>query len=448
MVMSDSADKKKYGPLGEHLATLPPETTDLTLSFAEVEKIIGGTLPPSAFKHRAWWANQQYGSRAPHWREAGFAVDELDLPRRFVRFQRLGAPGGPPREMSLLEVVTIVNARVKGRPFGGLQEWRRKHKGLTRVSETVFPTGEPERDYVMHIGARSHSELQFNIGFDWDDDADMFRHGIAFSLETSRTMPDITLLLGKIARFNEYLRIYPDAFDGFSMWVWDERKSTPRDRARGETHPVASIPDELSRKGYFIFIGKLQPVDAIDVDMILDDLDRLLPVYEFVEGKETFPIRVAESERKGFVWSPDNKASSVTQVSYERIAKTVEMDLRHNVVRDALLAHLKKVHGAENATREQRTADGTLIDLAVRDGDRYTYYELKIYSSPQACIREALGQLLEYSFWPGANKAERLIIVGEAKLDVPGKTYLEYLRKEFALPVEYRQFDMKARCLV
>jgi hypothetical protein len=137
------------------------------------------------------------------------------------------------------------------------------------------------------------------------------------------------------------------------------------------------------------------------------------------------------------------------EVQPKQIVQTPRyMDLRHNVVGDALLAHLKKVHGAENATREQRTADGTIIDLAVREGDRYTYYELKIYSSPQACIREALGQLLEYSFWPGANKAERLVIVGKAKLDVPGKSYLDYLRKEFALPVEYRQFDMKTGCLV
>jgi hypothetical protein len=84
----------------------------------------------------------------------------------------------------------------------------------------------------------------------------------------------------------------------------------------------------------------------------------------------------------------------------------------------------------------------------VREGDRYIYYELKSYSSAQACIREALGQLLEYSFWPGATKAERLIVVGEAKLDAKGKSYLEYLRQEFALPIEYRRFDMKAGNLV
>ncbi len=32
-------------------------------------------------------------------------------------------------------------------------------------------------------------------------------------------------MVPKIARFNEYFRIYPDAFEGLSMWHWfgDER---------------------------------------------------------------------------------------------------------------------------------------------------------------------------------------------------------------------------------
>lgn len=441
--MADSPEKKKYQPLGEHLSSLTSAITELTLSFVEVEKIIGDTLPPSAFKHREWWSNQKGGSRAPHWRAAGFAVEHADLRRRTVRFQRLGAPRAAPRKLELQEVVTIINERAKGRPIGGLPEWRKKYRGMTRASTTLFPTGTPEKGYVMHIGARGHGELQFNVGFDWDNDVDKFRHGVAFSLETSRTLPDITVLLRKIARFNEYLRIYPDAFEGFSMWHWDER-----DGSRSDTYPATSIPDELTRKGYFIFIGRLQPVDAIDVDMILDDFDRLLPVYEFVEGTDTFPARVPESARKGFVWSSDNKNSGATQTSYARTAKTVEVSLRHNAVRDALFSHLTQTHGSENTRRELDTGHGTLIDVAVREGDRYTYYEIKTYSSAQACIREALGQLLEYSYWPGANKATRLVIVGEAEFAAPAKSYVEFLRKEFALPIEYRKFDMKTGRLV
>jgi len=76
--MSDSADREKYGPLGEFLAALPPATNEITLAFDKVSQIIGDALPPSAFKYREWWANQEGGSRAPRWRAAGFKVDQVD----------------------------------------------------------------------------------------------------------------------------------------------------------------------------------------------------------------------------------------------------------------------------------------------------------------------------------------------------------------------------------
>ena len=62
--MPDSVDRKKYEPLQAFLEALPTSDRDTTLSFDQVEQIIGDTLPPSATAHREWWANQEGGSRA------------------------------------------------------------------------------------------------------------------------------------------------------------------------------------------------------------------------------------------------------------------------------------------------------------------------------------------------------------------------------------------------
>lgn len=51
-------------------------------------------------------------------------------------------------------------------------------------------------------------------------------------------------------------------------------------------------------------------------------------------------------------------------------------------------------------------------------------------------------------FWPGAQTAIRLIIIGEPPLDKNAKAYLESLRKQFSLPVDYQQFDMNSSRLV
>ena len=181
--------------------------------------------------------------------------------------------------------------------------------------------------------------------------------------------------------------------------------------------------------------------------MILDDFDRLLTVYEYVEGEETFPSRSRESERDGFA-GPLGKGSRAIQTSYERTAKTVEVELRHNKIGDALAVYLEAIHGEGSTAKELPTGNGTSIDVAVRGGGERVYYEIKTGTSAQACIRDALGQLLEYSCWPGATRADRLVVVGEAACDYKAKVYIDCLREDFSLPIEYRQFDMKSRRLI
>jgi hypothetical protein len=132
----------------------------------------------------------------------------------------------------------------------------------------------------------------------------------------------------------------------------------------------------------------------------------------------------------------------------ERTSQTVEKPLRHNTLQDALFRYLEEIHGPDNTSGEQNCGIGMLVDVAVRDGDALVYYEIKTGLSAQACIREAIGQLMEYSYWPGAERADRLVIVGEAELDNQAKAYLKFLRKTFSLPVEYGQFDMGSGRLV
>jgi len=52
---------------------------------------------------------------------------------------------------------------------------------------------------------------------------------------------------------------------------------------------------------------------------------------------------------------------------------------------------------------------------------------------------EARVQLLEYSFWPGAQEGNRLIIVGGNEIDAEGEKYFRRLRKKSSLPFEYQQ---------
>ena len=81
----------KYTPLSEYLAERPDALHEITLSFEEVEQLVG-PLPPSARKHRPWWANDSK-SEAVAWRNAGWHVAAVNLSSEMVTFRR-GRIGG------------------------------------------------------------------------------------------------------------------------------------------------------------------------------------------------------------------------------------------------------------------------------------------------------------------------------------------------------------------
>jgi hypothetical protein len=77
----------KYEPLARFLRTEGFETR--SLSFSEVEAILGAPLPPSARRHQAWWSNNPVGHvNAQAWRDAGYKTEGIDLAGETVVFRR------------------------------------------------------------------------------------------------------------------------------------------------------------------------------------------------------------------------------------------------------------------------------------------------------------------------------------------------------------------------
>ena len=69
----------KYAPLTRYLQSKPE--TRLPLTFAELERLLGFPLPPSARKHRAWWANNPASHvNAAAWH--GGTLNRTERPRR------------------------------------------------------------------------------------------------------------------------------------------------------------------------------------------------------------------------------------------------------------------------------------------------------------------------------------------------------------------------------
>jgi hypothetical protein len=75
-----------FARLGDWLSAQPQSM--LTISFKQIDEVTGKKLPPSASKHRAYWANSMANARARDWLNAGWRVASVDGTSGVVRFER------------------------------------------------------------------------------------------------------------------------------------------------------------------------------------------------------------------------------------------------------------------------------------------------------------------------------------------------------------------------
>ena len=318
-----------------------------------------------------------------------------------------------------------LNERAMERPFGSFQEIRKQVRSLAkRPTRSIFQGKTIADHWACHYGGRS--ELQFNIGTYTENGDEYLRFGVAFSLEPSQSLPDISKLLTSVRRFNDYLRANPDEFADLRMWHHDEHRSP--------SYSPSQIPDERFRAGTFIFMGARCREDEVDPDRILDLFERLLPLYVFVESRDA--VGVTSTKRSTWSFKPGCAVKPV-RTNATQSQRTLDVSLIHNELQQALFDQLVGEFGEGNVGTESATATGS-VDVVVRqpDGD-YSFFEIKTATTARGCVREAIGQLLEYAFWPGGPAVARLVVVGEPEQDEECWEYLRTLRDRFALPLEY-----------
>ncbi|WP_374576036.1 hypothetical protein [Phenylobacterium sp.] len=76
----------KYQPLADHLAAMSAD--EWRASFAEVESVLGFSLPKTASTHGTWWSNDDDKPHKAGWLSAGWRVADVDRREGKVVFER------------------------------------------------------------------------------------------------------------------------------------------------------------------------------------------------------------------------------------------------------------------------------------------------------------------------------------------------------------------------
>jgi hypothetical protein len=106
----------KYEPLKHFLAE--QKATEVPMTFAEIERVVGKRLPPKAANHRAWWSNSPTNNVMTRaWLDAGYKTERVDMACRKLVFVR-SSENRSPRAVSPSPPNQGVIARLRERLAG------------------------------------------------------------------------------------------------------------------------------------------------------------------------------------------------------------------------------------------------------------------------------------------------------------------------------------------
>lgn len=177
---------------------------------------------------------------------------------------------------------------------------------------------------------------------------------------------------------------------------------------------IEHFDKEIGSNHYVLLDKKPGTIDLVDSGK-----------FQFTEGHN-------DEAKKGQV------TASVSSTTYTKNLLHEEMKAKiHNQLKTFYSGTGVKV-GTEN-----NTGHGTAIDIAVNDPIKgFTFYEIKTGNSALSCIREALGQIIEYCYYPTNQNAAKLVIVSPHSIDVNIQLYMKHLRKVLGIEIYYQSYSI------
>lgn len=170
--------------------------------------------------------------------------------------------------------------------------------------------------------------------------------------------------------------------------------------------------------------------------------DGVIPTNVF----DTPPVNVIDYAPSIGGQPSDEILNRFSEEIYERRCASGKLVVpRQAPIQNALAMQL---HSAFSSKGYRVTCEDQRVDMKLFDPNGFaSFIEIKPASSAREAIRLALGQLIEYSHYPAAKRADKLIIVSDASPSVEDIGYIDLLRITYNLPLEYVHWPLGATAL-
>ena len=171
---------------------------------------------------------------------------------------------------------------------------------------------------------------------------------------------------------------------------------------------------------------------------IFDPRPRVIGEHKIVRTKRYQPLNRNDDYPEIEISPPRPKKNDPMRSEKERtrvVQEASRVDPRHIRLQNRLYKHLCNKHGHAKVHYEQN-----FVDLTLEESEGVTFFEIKMEPTAKRCIREAMGQLVEYAHYHNNNRARRLVVVGDVPPKEEDRSYLAFLRKKYNLPIYYSCF--------
>ena len=152
---------------------------------------------------------------------------------------------------------------------------------------------------------------------------------------------------------------------------------------------------------------------------------------DVITGKSEKGKRTKKGQRKG-------TTKRNTKTHKRTVSRSYIVEQKHNKIQEALRKKLADKYGEENVILEENYVDVKLIQP-----DYLGFYEVKSSSYASECIRDALGQILLYSYHDQDKRTKKIYVVGQYPANEQDYGYIDYIKEKLDLEFEYLNVEIE-----
>ena len=185
-------------------------------------------------------------------------------------------------------------------------------------------------------------------------------------------------------------------------------------------------------------LENLKQLKEKTLDVLIKEYNKIIHSINNSKWRSDFKLR-------GSIKNTSSKSKTLTEYNIDKN----EIVIIHEQIKEKLIKDIRDnpkllETGCEidisTLSDENEINKINYVDLAAQTKDKQIiFFEIKTVPDARLCIRQALGQLMEYSYFPNTNHAQKLVVVGIGKRTKDIETYIKNLNKSFNIPIDYLQ---------